>query len=159
MKKYTSPVYATKAIHVSQIKPSSYRQNSFAPLEMKLLHESIKSDGYTLPIVCYYDKSEEYYIIVDGYFRYRVLIEYADIYEREKGFLPVVVIPKPCTARLASTLRHNWTQVGYSEKNIAQILKKVREMKLSDQWLAEQLCMEQGEFEQLRKMTVDLNGD
>lgn len=151
-----SPVYATKAIHVSQIKPCSYRQNAFAPLEMKLLHESIKIDGYTLPIVCYYDENERCYIIVDGYYRYRVLIEYADIYEREKGFLPVVVIPKPDTGRLASTIRHNWTQVGYSGKNIIQILKKVHELNLSDQWLAKQLCMDQFEFEKLRKKTLEL---
>ncbi len=152
MKRCTSPVYGTKAIHVSQIRPSSYRQNDFAPLEMKLLHESVKNDGYTLPIVCYYDKDEEIYIIVDGYYRYRVIVEYADIYEREKGFLPVVVIPKPCTGRLASTIRHNWTQIGYGKKNIRQIFDRIHDLNLSDRWLADQLCMDQHEFDRLRKM-------
>ncbi|WP_076150338.1 ParB N-terminal domain-containing protein [Ligilactobacillus murinus] len=155
MKGYISPVYGTKAIHVSQIRPSSYRQNDFAPLEMELLHESIKSDGYTLPIVCYYDKDEEIYIIVDGYYRYRVIVEYADIYEREKGFLPVVVISKPCAGRLASTIRHSWTQIGYGKKNIGQIFNRIHELNLSDRWLADQLCMDQNEFDRLRKMSGD----
>ena len=155
MKGYISPVYGTKAIHVSQIRPSSYRQNDFAPLEMELLHESIKSDGYTLPIVCYYDKDEEIYIIVDGYYRYRVIVEYADIYEREKGFLPVVVISKPRAGRLASTIRHSWTQIGYGKKNIGQIFNRIHELNLSDRWLADQLCMDQNEFDRLRKMSGD----
>ncbi len=81
-----------------------------------------------------------------------MIVEYADIYEREKGFLPVVVIPKPCTGRLASTIRHNWTQIGYGKKNIRQIFDRIHDLNLSDRWLADQLCMDQNEFDRLRKM-------
>ena len=43
-----------------------------------------------MPIVCYYDKEHDKYIIVDGFHRYRVILEHEDIYEREKGMLPVI---------------------------------------------------------------------
>lgn len=43
---------------------------------MKLLYDSIKEDGYTMPIVCYYVKSKDVYVIVDGFHRYRIMLEY-----------------------------------------------------------------------------------
>ena len=46
-------------------------------------------------------------IIVDGFHRYRIMLDYQDIYEREGGKLPVSVIDKPIDCRMASTIRHN----------------------------------------------------
>lgn len=91
---YKSPVYNVKAVPIEKIKPNDYNPNAVAPPEMKLLYDSIKADGYTMPIVCYYDKEEDIYIIVDGFHRYRIMLEYPDIYERENGMLPVSVINK-----------------------------------------------------------------
>ena len=54
----------------------------------EVLYESIKADGYTMPIVCYYSKEKDVYIIVDGFHRYRVMLEHQDIYDREKGMMP-----------------------------------------------------------------------
>ena len=53
---YVSPVYKVVAVPVEKIEPNAYNPNSVAPPEMKLLYESIKEDGYTMPIVCYYVK-------------------------------------------------------------------------------------------------------
>ena len=61
---------------------------------MKLLYESIKQDGYTMPIVCYYIKETDKYEIVTG-FTDRICKEHKDIHERENGCLPVSVIDKP----------------------------------------------------------------
>ena len=44
---------------------------------------------------------------MDGFHRYRVMLEHEDIYEREHGMLPVSVIDKPLDQRMASTIRHN----------------------------------------------------
>ncbi|BDP81085.1 hypothetical protein EfmAA290_17610 [Enterococcus faecium] len=60
-----------------------------------------------MPIVCVYDDSEDKYIIVDGFHRYRVMLEYEDIFDRERGCLPVSIIDKPIDQRMASTIRHN----------------------------------------------------
>lgn len=51
---YKSPAYQVIAVPVEKIVPNSYNPNAVAPPEMKLLYESIKADGYTMPIVCYY---------------------------------------------------------------------------------------------------------
>lgn len=55
---------------------NTYNPNSVAPPEMKLLYDSIKEDGYTMPIVCYYVKSKDVYVIVDGFHRYRIMLEH-----------------------------------------------------------------------------------
>lgn len=83
-----SPVYKIKAVPIEKINPNSYNPNSVAPPEMRLLYDSIKEDGYTMPIVCYYNPEDDTYIIVDGFHRYRVMLDYKDIYEREEAVFP-----------------------------------------------------------------------
>jgi len=58
-----SPVYNIKKIHESKIRANSYNPNSVASPEMKLLLKSIREDGYTMPIVCYYTHSKSNYSI------------------------------------------------------------------------------------------------
>lgn len=109
--KFISPVYNVKAVPIEKVIPNTYNPNSVAPPELKLLYDSIKEDGYTMPVVCYYSQKEDLYIIVDGFHRYRVMLENKDIYERENGMLPVSVIDKPLAKRMASTIRHNRQEV------------------------------------------------
>ena len=84
-----SPVYNVIAVPIEKIEPNTYNPNAVAPPEMKLLYDSIKQDGYTMPIVCYYDEEKDTYIIIDGFHRYRVMKDYPDIYKREGGKIPV----------------------------------------------------------------------
>ena len=82
---YKSPVYSIRRVPIEKISPNDYNPNAVAPPEMKLLYDSIREDGYTMPIVCYYDQQNDQYIIVDGFHRYRIMLDYPDIYEREEG--------------------------------------------------------------------------
>lgn len=107
MKKFKSPVYNVIAVPVEKIEANDYNPNHVARREMQLLYHSIKSDGYTMPVVCFYDDERDKYILVDGYHRWLVMITHKDIYERENGMLPVSVIEKELSDRMASTIRHN----------------------------------------------------
>ena len=62
-----SPVYEVKAVPVEKVYANDYNPNVVAPPEMKLLELSIWEDGFTMPCVCYYNKDEDRYILVDGY--------------------------------------------------------------------------------------------
>lgn len=104
---FVSPAYGVRAVPFDKIVPNTYNPNTVAPPEMRLLYDSIREDGYTMPIVCYHDRENDTYIIVDGFHRWRIMRDYPDIYEREKGMLPVSVIDKPISGRMASTVRHN----------------------------------------------------
>lgn len=107
MKKFKSPVYSIIAVPVEKIEANDYNPNHVAKKEMDLLYQSIKSDGYTMPIVCFYDAERDKYVIVDGFHRYTIMLMYKNIFERENGMLPVSVIKKDISDRMASTIRHN----------------------------------------------------
>lgn len=107
MNNFKSPVYNVIAVPIEKIEANDYNPNHVAKREMDLLYQSIKCDGYTMPVVCFYNKEKDKYILVDGYHRHLVMLTHKDIYEREKGMLPVSVIEKDLSDRMASTVRHN----------------------------------------------------
>lgn len=148
-----SPVYNVVAVPVEKVKPNSYNPNAVAPPEMRLLYESIKVDGYTMPVVCYYDKEADEYIIVDGFHRYRVMLEHQDIYDREGGMLPVSVIDKPLDHRMASTIRHNRARGNHNVDLMSNIVKELHEIGRSDVWIAKNLGMSKDEILRLKQIT------
>ena len=133
---YKSPVYHVIPVPIEKVRPNTYNPNAVAPPEMRLLYESIRADGYTMPIVCYYAKSQDIYVIVDGFHRYRVMLEHPDIYEREGGVLPVSVIDKPLDQRMASTIRHNRARGSHDVDLMSNIVKELHELGRSDAWIA-----------------------
>ena len=136
-----------------KIKPNTYNPNAVAPPEMKLLYESIKEDGYTMPIVCYYSRENDIYVIVDGFHRYRIMLDHSDIYEREKGMLPVSVIRKPIDQRMASTIRHNRARGSHNVDLMSNIVKELQEMGRSDAWISKHLGMDRDEILRLKQVT------
>lgn len=106
-KQFKSPVYNVIAVPLEKVQANDYNPNHVAKREMELLYQSIKQDGYTMPIVCYYDNEIDKYIIVDGFHRYTIMLRYKNIFERENGMIPVSVIEKDINDRMASTIRHN----------------------------------------------------
>lgn len=150
---YKSPVYHVIAVPIEKIKPNTYNPNAVAPPEMKLLYDSIKADGYTMPIVCYYDKEADVYIIVDGFHRYRIMMENSDIYQREKGLLPVSVINKSLDQRMASTIRHNRARGSHSVDLMSNIIKELHELGRSDAWISKHLGMDKDEILRLKQIT------
>ncbi len=150
---YKSPAYDIVPVPVEKIKPNTYNPNAVAPPEMKLLYESIREDGYTMPIVCYYNREKDIYVIVDGFHRYRVMMEHPDIYEREKGLLPVSVIRKPLDKRMASTIRHNRARGSHSVDLMSNIVKELNELGRSDAWICKHLGMDRDEVLRLKQIT------
>ncbi len=150
---FKSPTYNIKAVPIEKIKPNTYNPNAVAPPEMKLLYESIKADGYTMPIVCYYHKAKDQYIIVDGFHRYRTMLEHEDIYEREGGKLPVSIIEKPLDQRMASTIRHNRARGSHDVDLMSNIVKELHELGRSDAWISKHLGMDRDEILRLKQIT------
>lgn len=150
---YKSPVYHVIPVPVEKVVPNTYNPNAVAPPEMRLLYESIKNDGYTMPIVCYHDKANDQYIIVDGFHRYRIMLEHQDIYQREKGMLPVSVIDKPLDQRIASTIRHNRARGSHDVDLMGNIVKELHELGRSDAWISKHLGMDRDEILRLKQIT------
>lgn len=150
---YQSPVYGVRAVPVEKIRANEYNPNAVAPPEMRLLYDSIKEDGYTMPIVCYYNKNDDMYEIVDGFHRYRIIKEHKDIYDREGGCLPVSVIDKPIDERMASTIRHNRARGSHDIDLMSNIVAELHKIGRSDAWLAKHLGMDAEEITRLKQLT------
>lgn len=126
-KKFISPVYNIRKVPIEKIEANDYNPNKVATKEMNLLYTSIKEDGYTMPVVCYYDEKNDKYILVDGFHRYRVCKEHKDIYEREDGCLPVSIIEKDLNDRMASTIRHNRARGKHEVELQANLVAMLKE--------------------------------
>ena len=149
----SSPVYNVKAVPLDKIRANSYNPNAVAPPEMKLLELSIWEDGYTMPVVCYYLPDEDIYEIVDGYHRYTVLQTSERIREREKGKLPVVVIDKDVSNRMASTIRHNRARGSHSIELMSNIVVELTKAGMSDAWILRHIGMDKDELLRLKQVT------
>jgi len=148
-----SPVYNVKSIPVKKIQSNSYNPNSVAPPEMKLLYQSIKEDGYTMPIVCYYLPENDKYEIVDGFHRYTIMLKYKDIYDRENGCLPVVIIEKDISNRMASTIRHNRARGSHSIELMTNIVSELTKAGMSDAWILKNIGMDADELLRLKQLS------
>jgi len=150
---FQSPVYNIKKIHSSKIRANSYNPNSVASPEMKLLVKSIREDGYTMPIVCYYIADEDIYEIVDGFHRYTVLLQNKDIYDREDGCLPVSVIDKDISNRMASTIRHNRARGSHNIDLMVGIVSDLVDAGMSDNWIMKNIGMDADELLRLKQIS------
>lgn len=153
MQNYKSPVYNVKAVPIEKIQANAYNPNHVAVPEMKLLYKSILEDGYTMPIVCYYLKDQDKYEIVDGFHRYRTMLEHKDIYERENGCLPVVVIDKDLSNRMASTIRHNRARGSHSIELMTNIVADLVKSGMSDAWIMKNIGMDAEELLRLKQIS------
>ena len=148
-----SPVYNVQAIPLDKIRANSYNPNSVAAPEMKLLETSIWEDGYTMPVVCYYIQEEDIYEIVDGFHRYTVMQKSKRVREREKGLLPVVVIDKDESNRMASTIRHNRARGTHSVELMVNIVAELTKAGMSDKWIMKNIGMDADEILRLKQIS------
>lgn len=150
---YTSPVYAVKAVPVEKIEANAYNPNVVAPPEMELLELSIWEDGYTMPCVCYYIPEADKYELVDGFHRYLVMKTSNRIYEREKGCLPVTVIDKDLSNRMASTIRHNRARGIHSIELMTNIVTELKKAGMSDAWIMKNIGMDKDELLRFKQIS------
>lgn len=148
-----SPVYGVFPCPIDKIRANAYNPNAIAPPEMKLLEISIWEDGYTMPVVCYYVEDEDVYEIVDGYHRYTVLKTSKRIFERERGMLPVVVIDKPISDRMASTIRHNRARGTHSIDLMVNIVAELVNAGMGDAWIMKHIGMDIDELLRLKQIS------
>lgn len=153
VQEFISPVYNVQRVPVEKIRANAYNPNAVAPPEMKLLYRSIKEDGYTMPIVCYYVADNDTYEIVDGFHRYQIMLKHKDIYEREGGCMPVVVIEKDISNRMASTIRHNRARGTHSIELMVNIVAELVESGMSDAWIIKHIGMDADELLRLKQIS------
>jgi hypothetical protein len=149
----TNPVSDVRWVPIEQVFSNEYNPNSVATNEMKLLYLSIKADGYTQPVVTIYDDINDRYVIVDGFHRFTTMRLNADLREKNKGLLPIVVIHKDINDRMASTVRHNRARGKHSVQGMSSMVFSMLQNGMSDAEICNELGMEPDEIVRLKHIT------
>jgi len=68
------------------------------------------------------------------------------IYEREKGYLPITVINKDLSNRMASTIRHNRARGAHNIELKTTIVAELKEAGMSDKWIIKNIGMDKDEL-------------
>ena len=146
-KKITFPCVNTKLVSIDKLEANDYNPNNVAPHEFKLLRHSIEEDGYTMPIVCFHDKSRDKYVIVDGFHRYKVglLLNLSE--------LPISVIDKSIKDRMASTIRHNRARGEHQVDLQSDIVAELFKLGWDDKEIGDHLGMQADEVLRLKQKT------
>lgn len=149
---FEEPVDCVRWIKADKVKANEYNPNKVASTEMKLLHTSIKLDGYTQPIVAYKLDNGEYEV-VDGFHRNRVGKEYKDINKRIHGYLPIVALDKPLDERIGSTIRHNRARGTHQIRSMSEIVLDLVKAGWTDEDICKKIGMELDEVIKLKQIT------
>lgn len=147
-KKIEMPVLNVKMVNIEKVVANDYNPNKVAPPEMQLLKHSIEEDGYTQPIVTYYDKENDKYIVIDGFHRYRCAKEFFHLKQ-----IPVVTIEKDLENRMASTIRHNRARGTHQIVDMSHIVLDLTNMGWSEEKISKHLGMELDEIIRLKQIT------
>ncbi|MDR0733950.1 MAG: ParB/RepB/Spo0J family partition protein [Dysgonamonadaceae bacterium] len=150
---FLSPVYNVSPVPLKKIRANAYNPNVVAPPEMELLELSIWEDGYTMPCVCYYLPEEDMYELVDGFHRFLVMKTSKRIFKREKGLLPVTVINKDLSNRMASTIRHNRARGTHNIALMTNIVSELKKAGMSDSWIISNIGMDADELLRFKQIS------
>lgn len=148
MKQIKMPIMDVKLVPIEKVVANDYNPNKVAPPEMKLLKLSIEEDGYTQPIVTFYDQEKDLYVIIDGFHRYRCAKEYFHLKE-----VPITVVDKPIQDRMASTIRHNRARGTHAIRGMSDIVLQLKQDGWSESKIAKHLGMDAEEVIRLLQIT------
>lgn len=148
----SEPCDCVQWIKQENVFANEYNPNHVATPEMRLLYESIKLDGYTMPIVTY-DRRDGTREIVDGFHRNRVGREHSDIKKRIHGYLPVSTIDKAEDERIGSTIRHNRARGTHGIRPMSEIVMELSSYGWDDATICQKLGMELDEVIRLKQIT------
>ena len=146
------PVDCVLWVQGEDIQANEYNPNVVASPEMKLLHTSIKLDGYTQPIVTYVLENGDREVI-DGFHRNKIGKEYKDIKKRVHGYLPVTTLDKEISERIGSTIRHNRARGTHQIRPMSDIVLDLVRSGWTDEEICKKIGMEFDEVLRLKQIT------
>ncbi len=148
------PVDCVLWVSAETVEANDYNPNKVAPPEMKLLEHSIKSDGYTQPVVTWQVNGHRE--VIDGFHRNRVGRESKAVKKRTRGYLPVVTINQDRADRndrVAATIRHNRARGKHQIQAMSEIVVDLKRRNWSDERIGKELGMDADEVLRLAQIS------
>lgn len=115
-----APLSSLQWVDREQLKPNDYNPNKVNRENLKLLVQSIMTNGWTLPIVVRPD-----YTIIDGFHRWTVAGE-EPLHTMLKGKVPVVIVRHDdATEDIYGTVTHNRARGTHLLEPMKAIVKRL----------------------------------
>lgn len=146
------PILNVKLISSSSIKNNDYNPNIMAPPEYKLLKQSIKKDGLTMPIVIS-KNDNELYEIIDGSHRVKIIKNNLDIKNSFHSYIPTVILTKNHTDSMASSVRHNIARGVHQVELTSNLIIKLKQSSWTNEKICQELGMEPDEVLRMQQIT------
>ena len=143
------PVANVKIVDRTLLKPNNYNPNKVTEENLKLLEQSIITNGWTLPIVVRPD-----YTIIDGFHRWTVSGR-EPLLTRLKGQVPIVIVDhgKNRDEDIYGTITHNRARGQHLLEPMKAIVKELLDSGKSVAEISKQLGMKPEEIFRLSDFT------
>lgn len=148
------PVDCVQWVRAEDVRGNEYNPNVVAPPEMRLLSHSVRTNGYTMPIVTH--EVDGGRVVVDGFHRHRVGKEDAAVRESVRGYLPVTKIRAERAdeaSRIAATIEHNRARGQHRIGDMSEIVRMLVQAGWRDNKIQEELGMDPDEVHRLKQIT------
>jgi ParB-like chromosome segregation protein Spo0J len=146
----TAPLAALHWVDRNRLKPNDYNPNTVSRENLKLLVQSILSNGWTLPIVCRPD-----YTIIDGFHRWTVAGE-EPLKTKLRGKVPVVIVRHTDEAGdIYGTVTHNRARGAHLLEPMKNIVKRLMSQGKSVDEIGKELGMKPEEIFRLSNLSKD----
>jgi len=142
------PCLEVKIVDINMVQANSYNPNEVASNNMKLLEESIVSNGFCFAIVTVWDPDLEKYIVVDGFHRYVI---FKDDLQAEE--IPIIVLDHDITKRMEATVQFNRARGVHQVELMGDLVQALIEQGVDDVEIAQKLGMEIEEVFRLKQIT------
>lgn len=115
-----APLFSLQWVDRDRLKPNDYNPNKVNPENLKLLVQSILTNGWTLPIVVRPD-----YTIIDGFHRWTVAGQ-EPLYSKLQGKVPVVIVTHEDQSEdIYGTVTHNRARGTHLLEPMKAIVKRL----------------------------------
>lgn len=149
-KKLLAPLSTLEWVDRQMLKPNDYNPNKVSKENLKLLVQSIMTNGWTLPIVVRPD-----YTIIDGFHRWTVAGE-EPLHSKLGGKVPIVVVRhEDASEDIYGTVTHNRARGTHLLEPMKAIVKRLLDDGKSVQEIGRQLGMKPEEVFRLSDFSRD----
>lgn len=145
-----APIKTLQIVDRELLKPNDYNPNKVAEQNLKLLTQSILTNGWTLPIVVRPD-----YTIIDGFHRWTVSGR-EPLKSKLGGKVPVVIVDHQDESKnIYGTVTHNRARGTHLLEPMKAIVKRLLDNGKTVQEISKELGMREEEIFRLSDFTRD----
>ena len=142
------PCLNVKVVDIDQVQANTYNPNAVADNNMRLLEESILSNGFCFPVVTIYDPDLEKYVIIDGFHRYLIFRDWLEAKQ-----IPIIELEHDISQRMAATVQFNRARGVHQVELMGDLVQALVKQGVSDEDIAQRLGMELEEVFRLKQIT------